>query len=164
LSHRRKSTIDANDGVAAHGTHLIRIRVKQVCGGRIQIDVGAAMIEMHSHVWIALRGLDHRGVERGASDLVDVFVRVAVVGGKMQVTGFAVNHSTAHRNRVPQYLVSNPELLERVNPTRGEREIDRPPSDDISFARISSPLVKIDLVSAPPEVRREQPSGKAAAD
>ena len=47
-----------------------------------QIDVGAAMIEMHAYVRITLRCFDHSSVERGAADRVDVFVRVAVVRDK----------------------------------------------------------------------------------
>ena len=82
----------------------------------------------------------------------------------MQVTGFVVNHPAAHRDRVLQHFVSNAELLERVNPARRERQIDRPPADKVARARVGPSLVKIDLVSAPTEVRRKQTSREPAAN
>ena len=130
----------------------------------VEIDFGAAVIEMHADVWIALCRFDDRGVERGASDRIDAFVRIDIVRGKMQLAGSVVNHSTAHRDRVLQYFVGDSDLFERVNSARRNRQIDRAPADDVSFARISAPFVKIDFVSAPPEIRREQSASESAAD
>ena len=124
-----------------------------------QIDIGATMIEMHAHVRITLRGFDHGRVERCAADRVDAFVRIDIVRREMQIARFVVNHPAAHRDGVAQHFIGDPELLERVNPARGEREIDRASADDIAFARIGAPLVKIDFVSAPPQIRREQSAG-----
>src|SRR5438094_8506594 len=70
----------------------------------------------------------------------------------------------AHRDGGPQHFVSDPELLERVNPARRERGIDRAPADNIAFARIGSSLVKIDIVATAPQVGGEQSAGQTAAD
>jgi hypothetical protein len=59
---------------------------------------------------------------------------------------------------VLQHFIGDAELLERVNPTRRERKVDRPSADDIAFARIGPSFVKIDIVSAPPQIRRKQSS------
>jgi hypothetical protein len=47
---------------------------------------------------------------------------------------------------------------------RRDRQIDRSPADDVAFARISAPLVKIDIVSAPAQVRGEQAACKSTAN
>ena len=77
----------------------------------------------------------------------------------MQIAGFIVNHPAAHRDRVLEHLIGDTELLERMNPARREREIDRSAADDIAFTRIGPPFVKIDIVSAPPQIRSEQAAG-----
>ena len=58
-----------------------------------------------------------------------------------------------------QHFIGDAELLEGVNAARRESEIDRAPADDIAVARIGPPFVKIDLVSAPAEVRSQQAAG-----
>jgi hypothetical protein len=75
-----------------------------------------------------------------------------------------VDHAAAHRDGVSQHFIGDAELLERVNPARREREIDRSSADNIAFARIGPSLVKIDIVPAPPQVRAEQSASEAAAD
>ena len=132
------------------------------CG--IEVDIGAAMIEMDSHIRITLRGFDHGRVERGAADRVDVIFRVAVVRGEMQVAGFVMDHAAAHRDGVSQHFIGDAELLERVNPARRKREIDRPSADEVARARVGPSLVKIDIVPAPPQIRREQSAGESTAD
>ena len=82
----------------------------------------------------------------------------------MQLAGFVVDHAAAHRDGVPQDFIGDAELFERVNSARGKREVDRASADDVALARIGASFVKIDLVSAPPQVCREQSAGKAAAD
>ena len=130
----------------------------------VEIDVGAFVIEMHAHVRITLCRFDNRGVERGASDRVDAFVRIDIVGRKMQRAGFIMNHPAAHRDRVLQCFVGDPDLFERMNAARRNRQIDRASADDVAFARISAPLVKIDIVSAPSQICREQSARESAAD
>ncbi len=51
-----------------------------------------------------------------------------------------------------------------MNTARREREVNRPPTDNIAFARISAAFIKIDIVSAPPQIRGEQPSGETTTD
>ena len=154
--------MDLSCGFAADTAALHRR--DELRGGGIKIDVGAAMIEMDAHVRITLRRFDHGGVQRGAANRVDEFVRIAVVGGKMEGAGFVVDHAAAHRNGVPQHFIGDAELFERVNSAGRKREIDRAPADDVSLARISAPFVKIDIVTAAPQVRGEQSAGEAAAD
>ena len=122
------------------------------------------MIEMHADVWITLCGFDHRGVKRGASDRVDIFVRIAIVGQKCS----SPDLSWIIRPRIgmacSQHFIGDPELFQRVNPACRERQIDRAPANDVPFARIGPPLVKIDFVSAPAEIGREQSARQSAAD
>jgi hypothetical protein len=59
---------------------------------------------------------------------------------------------------VSQRFISNADLFERVNATCRNRQINRAPADDVSFAGVSAPLVKIHFVSAPAEICREQPA------
>jgi hypothetical protein len=66
-----------------------------------------------------------------------------------------MNHATAHWNRVLQRFISNPDLFKGVNSTCRNREINRPPADDVPFARISASFIKIHFVSTPAEVRCE---------
>src|ERR1700682_1513219 len=119
------------------------------------------MIEMNSHIGITLCGFDHGGVERGAPDRVDVFVRVAVVRGEDRARSGArgMDHATAHRDGVLKYFIGDAELFERMNSTRGECEVDRSAADKVAFARIRPAFVKIDIVPAPPQVRGEQSAG-----
>ena len=65
---------------------------------------------------------------------------------------------------MPQYFIGDTELLECVNSPRRDGEIDRPSTDNIAFAWISPPLVKIDIVPASPEVRTEQSASESATD
>jgi hypothetical protein len=51
-----------------------------------------------------------------------------------------------------------------VDPACRNRQIDRASADDVPFARVSPPLVKIDFVSAPSEICREQAPRQTAAD
>ena len=124
-----------------------------------QIDISATMIEMNPHVGITLRGFDYTRVERRAPDRVDAFFWIDIVRREMQIAGFIVNHPAAHRDRVLEHLIGDTELLESMNPSRREREIDRSATDDIAFARVSPSFVKIDIVSAPPQVGSEQAAG-----
>ena len=48
----------------------------------VDIDAGALVIEMHTNVGIALCRFDNRGVERCASDRIDTFFRIDIVGLK----------------------------------------------------------------------------------
>jgi len=122
------------------------------------------VIETHADVRIALCRFDNRGVERCASDRINTFFRIDIVRAKMQFAGSIVNHPTAHRNRVLQCFFGDPDLFQRVNPACRNRQIDRAPADDVPFARISAPLVKIYLVATPPQLRCEQSASETAAD
>src|SRR6266481_3592681 len=104
------------------------------------MDLGSFMIEVHADVWITLCRFNNRGVERCASDRINTFFRINIVRAKMQLAGSIVNH--ACRNR----------------------QIDRAPADDVSFAGVSAPLVKIHFVSASSEICREQAPRQSAAD
>ena len=75
-----------------------------------------------------------------------------------------MNHPAAHRDRVLQRFFSDPDLFQRVNPACRNRQIDRAPADDVPFARVSAPLVKIHFVSAPSEICCEQAPRQSAAD
>ena len=75
-----------------------------------------------------------------------------------------MDHSAAHRDRVLEHLIGDTELLERVNPARRDREIDGTPTDDVAFARVSPTLVKIDVISAPAQIRGEKSARESAAD
>src|SRR2546430_52821 len=102
---------------------------------RVKIDTSTLVIEMDPHARITLRCFDYGGIERGAADRIDEFARVAIVGGEMQIAGFVVDHPAAHGDRVLQNFIGDAELLKRVNAAHGKREIDRPPTYNISFAR-----------------------------
>jgi hypothetical protein len=119
---------------------------------------------MDPHIRITLRRFNHGCVERRAPDRVDALLWIDIVGREVQSTGFIVDHSAAHWDGVSQHFVGNAELFECVNPPRRDGEIDRPPTDNIAFARISPPLVKIDIVPASPEVRAEQSASESATD
>jgi hypothetical protein len=82
----------------------------------------------------------------------------------MERAGFVMDHPAGHWNSVSQRLISNADLFERVNPARRNRQINRASTNDIPLARFSAPLVKIDLVSAPSEIRCEQAARQSAAD
>ena len=82
----------------------------------------------------------------------------------MQLAGSIVNHPTAHRDRVLQCFLGDPDLFQRVNPACRNRQIDRASADDVPFAGVSAPLVKIYVVSAPSEICREQSPRQSAAD
>ena len=77
----------------------------------------------------------------------------------MQSSGFFVDHPAAHRDGVLEHVIGNSDLLQGVNAARGKREIDRAAADHVAFARIASAFVKIDIVSAPAEISREQATG-----
>ena len=114
---------------------------------------------MHADVRITLGRFDHGRIQRRAPDRIDVFVRIDVVGREMQCAGFFVNHPASHRNCLSQYFVGDSDLLQRMNSSGREREIDRSSANHIAFARIAPALVKIDLVPASSEVRRQQSAG-----
>jgi hypothetical protein len=65
---------------------------------------------------------------------------------------------------VLEHLIGDTELLERMNPARRERKIDRTPTDNVAFARISPSLIKIYIVPAPAQIRGEQPASETAAN
>ena len=75
-----------------------------------------------------------------------------------------MNHPGAHGDRVLQRFMREADLFERMNAPRRDREIDRPPADDVAFARISAPLVKINIVPAPAQVRGEQAACESTAN
>ena len=114
----------------------------------VEIDVRTFVIEVHAHVWMTLSRFNHRRVQRGASDRIDVLFWVDIVRREMKITGFVVDHSAAHWDSVLQHFVGDAELFERVNSARGKCEIDRPSAHNVAFARISASFVKIDIVAA----------------
>src|SRR5882724_7129557 len=128
------------------------------------MDLGAFMIEMHADVWITLCRFDNRGVEGCASDRINTFFRIDIVRAKMQLSGSIVNHPTAHRDCVLQCFLGDPDLFERVNAACRNCQIDRAPTNDVPFAGVSAPLVKIYVVSASSEICREQSARQSAAD
>ena len=153
MPHRGKRAIDADHGISFRSSlTLFCFEIGDRFG---QIDIGATMIEVDPHVRITLRGFNYSRVERRASDRVDAFFRIDIVRREMQITRFIVNHPAPHRDRVPEHLIGDAELLKRVNSARRKREIDRAPADNVAFAWISPPFVKIDIVSTPPQVRCE---------
>src|SRR2546423_7036572 len=48
-----------------------------------------------------------------------------------------------------------------MNSAGGKREIDRTSANQVPFARIAPAFVKIDIVTAPAQIRREQSAGQA---
>jgi hypothetical protein len=132
--------------------------------GGVDINAGALVIEMYTNVGIALCRFNNGCIERRASDRINTFFRIDIVRAKMQLAGSIVNHSTAHRDRVLQCFLGDLDLFQRVNPACRNRQIDRASADDVPFAGISAPLVKIYVVSAPSEICREQSPGQSAAD
>src|SRR5207244_11113375 len=90
--------------------------------------------------------------------------RIDVVGGEVQRAVFIVNPPAAHRDRVLQRFVRDADLFERMYAARRNRQIDRPPADNVAFARIGSSLIKIDIVATAPQVGGEQSAGQTAAD
>ncbi len=93
-----------------------------------------------------------------------MLVRIDIVRSEMQLAGSVVNHAAAHRDGVLQDFISDADLFKRMNAARRNREIDRAPADDVAFARIGPPFVKIDLVAAPSQIRREQSARQTATD
>src|SRR5947207_1857847 len=94
------------------------VQVNDPSGFGTEIDIGATVIEHDAHVRITLRRFDYGGVERGAADRINMFVRIDVVRREMKIAGFIVDHSAAHRDSVLQHFVGDAELLECVNPAR----------------------------------------------
>src|SRR5205085_10304966 len=102
------------------------------------------------------RGLDDRRIERSAADGIDVVPRVAIVGREMKLAGLIVDHAAGHRDRVLEDFVRDPKLLQSVNPTGGEGEVDRAAADNIALARIGTALVQIDVIPAPAKISGQQ--------
>src|SRR6266567_669518 len=75
-----------------------------------------------------------------------------------------MNHAPPHWDRVLQDLIGNAKLLERMNPARGNREINRTTPNNIAFAGISPAFVKIDIVSAPAQICRKQSTSETGTD
>ena len=82
----------------------------------------------------------------------------------MQGAGFIVNHPAAHGDGVLQGFMRDAELFEGMNAPHRNRQIDRSPADDVAFAWISTPLVKIDIIPAPAQIRGEQAARESAAN
>ncbi len=85
-------------------------------------------------------------------------------GREVQCAGFIVNHSTAHWDCVFQSLGSDPDLFERMNAACRNRQVDRASADNVPFARIGPPFVKIDLVPTPSQIRPEQSTRQTATN
>lgn len=81
----------------------------------------------------------------------------------MEVAGFVVNDAPAHWDGVPHYVISNAELFQGVNSARGKSEIDRATADKVPRARVSPPLVKIDLNSPTAEESGEHTARQTTA-
>src|SRR5437870_5483499 len=112
-----------------------------MCCGSIQIDTGAAMIEMNPHVRIPLSRMDGGRVKRSPADRVDALVRVDVIWREVQFAGFVMNHSSAHRDGVPQNFVSQAELFEPVNSPRRHRQVIRATANEVAGAWVRPPLI-----------------------
>ena len=134
------------------------------CG--IEIDFGAAVIEVDRDVWIAQRGFDYGRVERRATDGIDVLPRVAIVGRKVELASRAcgMNHPAGHGDGVLENFIRDAELLERMNPARRERQVDRAAGHEIPRARIGPALVELDEMAAPTQISGEQATGEPATD
>src|SRR5207249_1826096 len=106
----------------------------------------------------------YRGVKRSAPDRVDAFLGVDIVRRKMQRPRFIMNHPAAHWDCMFQGLFSDPDMFERVDPARRNRQVDRASAHDVAFARIGPSFVKIHLVPTPSQIRGEQSARKTTAD
>src|SRR3979490_3283415 len=56
LAHRGESAINADDSIGAYRGSRGRYRIDDVCDWRVKVNVSAAMIEVHPHVWISQCG------------------------------------------------------------------------------------------------------------
>src|SRR5438132_3671227 len=131
---------------------------------RVEINPSAPVIEIHTNVGITLCRFDYCRVERGASDRVDTFLGINVVWRKLQCTTAIMDHPAAHRDRVSQRFLGNPNLFQRMDPARRNGQVNGASADDVPFARISAPLVQIHLVPASSQIRCEQSARETAAD
>ena len=76
-AHGGERAIDADHRIATRG-QFAGIAF-QMADRLVKIDVGASVIEMHSHIRIALCRFDHRRVKRGSPDRVDAFFWIDIV-------------------------------------------------------------------------------------
>ncbi len=158
-AHGGEGAVDPDDGFRAGRDGFVSLGLEELRRRSVEVGVEAAMVEFYLHVRITLGGFDHDRVESAAPDRIDVLVRVAVVGGEMQVAGFVVDHAAAHRDGVLHHFVGNPELRESVDAAGGESEINRTAANRVAGPRIGPAFVEIDLVTAPPEVTGKQTAG-----
>jgi hypothetical protein len=130
---------------------------------RIEVDVGTTVIEFYLYIRITLGRLDDDSVEGAAADRVDALIRVAVVGREMERAGSAMDHAAAHRDGLLKDFIGDAELLEGVDATGGEGEIDRAAANGVARGWVGPALEEVDLKAAPAEEGGEQTSREATA-
>src|SRR5690606_31850483 len=92
----------------------------------------------------------------------DLLVRALTVAQQTWLAA-VVQHAAAHRNQERQDVAGDAGTLERGNPARREREVDRPPARR-ARRELGAALVDDGRKAAPREHDREQAAGRSAAD
>jgi hypothetical protein len=119
---------------------------------------------MHVHPGMARSGRDQHAVKIGAPDRPDDFVLALPVRLQCRLRGQFVHHAATHRDEQRPYLIHDSGLLERVQATRGEREVDGAAALGLRLPGIRTALVQRHLESAARQKQRQQCPGEARAD
>src|SRR5438067_11731764 len=110
--------------------------------------------------YLGRRGHEVELYERRADPRAGNFVGGRSINLALSTRGI---HAAGHGNGVLKDFLRDAELLERMNPAGRERKIDRAAAHEIPRARIGAALVKLDLVAAPAQIRREQSAREPTA-
>ena len=145
-----EGAVGAEDEVGGHGTLLLRLRMLEAGGGRVQVDAGAALVEVDGRA--RLLGEGHQlAVEQAPAGGVDrlTLFAVALVA---ELALHRMQHAAVHGDGHLADRFLDAYALQAAPAAVGEREVDRLARGDVGLPHVGAAFVHGDLVAAADEV------------
>ena len=145
-----EGAVGAEDEVGGHGALLLRLRMLEAGGGRVQVDAGAALVEVDGRA--RLLGEGHQlAVEQAPAGGVDrlAFLAVALVA---KLALHRMQHAAVHGDSHLADRFLDAHAFQAAPAAVGEREVDRLARGDVGLPHVGAAFVHGDLVAAADEV------------
>ena len=153
------AAVASDDDLRRHLTHGIEARYAP---GEVVVD--QPLPEVDADAPRLLRPGHQELVELAAGHRVDELAFAAAVGKQGELPVQCVRHPAEHRDRLAKHVVVEAYLVQRMEPARGDRQVDRAAGGNAHVAHVGPPLVHVDRVPLASEHERQQRADRPRSD
>src|SRR5580700_2796506 len=154
-AHGRSRTVTSDRYVGFKSRLLPRLFVAQTDRAGLQIDSGAALLEVKLRALCFSSG-NKRRVQLGSRNRIDNFARVLSVGLKSKLSRHGVDHPSPHWDDDLLQSRPQPRLCEPVNSPRRQSQINRTPGAPADAPYVRPALVIFNAKAPSRQKNRQQ--------